>query len=74
VTVCPGALLGPRLIERMAAWPAPLASAIDQGLAATPIGRFGLPDEVAVAVAFLASDAGAYINGTELSVGGGQSA
>jgi NAD(P)-dependent dehydrogenase (short-subunit alcohol dehydrogenase family) len=58
----------------MAAWPGPLASAIDQGLAATPLGRFGLPDEVAVAVAFLVSDAGAYINGTELSVGGGQSA
>lgn len=74
VTVCPGGLLAPKLIERMAAWPGPLASAIDQGLAATPLGRFGLPDEVAVAVAFLSSDAGAYINGTELSVGGGQSA
>jgi hypothetical protein len=35
--------------------------------------RFGLLDEVA-AVAFLVSDAGGYINGTELSVGGGQSA
>ena len=74
VTVCPGGLLAPKLIERMAAWPGPLASAIDQGLAATPLGRFGLPDEVAVAVAFLASDAGGYVNGTELSVGGGQSA
>ena len=74
VTVCPGGLLAPKLVERMAAWPGPLASAIDQGLAATPLGRFGLPDEVAVAVAFLISDAGAYINGTELSVGGGQSA
>jgi NAD(P)-dependent dehydrogenase (short-subunit alcohol dehydrogenase family) len=74
VTVCPGGLLGPKLVERMAAWPGPLASAIDQGLAATPLGRFGLPDEVAVAVTFLVSDAGGYVNGTELSVGGGQSA
>jgi 3-oxoacyl-[acyl-carrier protein] reductase len=74
VTVCPGGLLAPKLVERMAAWPGALASAIDQGLAATPLGRFGLPDEVAVAVAFLVSDAGSYINGTELSVGGGQSA
>jgi 2-hydroxycyclohexanecarboxyl-CoA dehydrogenase len=36
VTVCPGGLLAPKLVERMAAWPGPLASAIDQGLAATP--------------------------------------
>ena len=36
--------------------------------------RFGLPEEAAVAVAFLVSDARGYINGTELSVGGGQSA
>lgn len=74
VTVCPGGILAPKLVERMAAWPGALASAIDQGLAATPLGRFGRPDEVAVAVAFLVSDAGAYVNGTELSVGGGQSA
>ena len=74
VTVCPGGLLAPKLVERMAAWPGPLASAIDQCLAATPLGRLGLPDEVAVAVTFLVSDAGGYINGTELSVGGGQSA
>jgi 3-oxoacyl-[acyl-carrier protein] reductase len=74
VSVCPGGLLAPKLVERMSAWPAPLASAIDQGFAGTPLGRFGTPDEVAVTVAFLASAAGALVSGTEVSVSGGQSA
>jgi acetoacetyl-CoA reductase len=36
-----------------------------------PAGRLGMPDEVADAVAFLASDNAAYITGTNLSVNGG---
>jgi NAD(P)-dependent dehydrogenase (short-subunit alcohol dehydrogenase family) len=38
---------------------------------AVPIGRLGTPDEVAKAVAFLASDDASYITGTELFVDGG---
>jgi NAD(P)-dependent dehydrogenase (short-subunit alcohol dehydrogenase family) len=36
-----------------------------------PLGRLGKPQDVAAAVAFLASDDAAYITGTVLPVAGG---
>ena len=40
-------------------------------LAQIPAGRFGRPEEVAEAVAFLVSERAAYINGQTLCVDGG---
>ena len=37
----------------------------------TPLGRFGTTEEIADAVAFLASDEAAYITGQVLAVDGG---
>jgi len=48
--------------------PAPLQAEIT---ARTPLGRFGTADEIASAVAFLASDEAAYITGQVLAVDGG---
>jgi NAD(P)-dependent dehydrogenase (short-subunit alcohol dehydrogenase family) len=44
---------------------------LDRVLATNPMGRIGMPDEIAGAVAFLVSDAASYVNGEVLVVDGG---
>jgi 3-oxoacyl-[acyl-carrier protein] reductase len=41
-------------------------------LAEIPMKRFGKPEEIANAIAFLASPAAAYITGTQITVDGGR--
>ena len=67
--VCPG-LIQTRLTQRHFDNPAILRDYFQH----IPLGRGGQPDEVAAAIAFLASDLASYITGAALLVDGGQMA
>jgi 3-oxoacyl-[acyl-carrier protein] reductase len=55
-------------VERHAAT---AAAVLADYLADVPAGRFGIPDDVAAAVRFLASDAASFVNGERITVNGG---
>jgi NAD(P)-dependent dehydrogenase (short-subunit alcohol dehydrogenase family) len=51
-----------------------MGEGLDQLAKTTPVGRPGTPAEVADVVAFLTSDAAAYVNGATIAVDGGRTA
>lgn len=73
--------LGARGITVNAVAPGPVETALTQRVhspatraawaATVPLRRYGLPEEIAAAVAYLCSDAAAYVNGHTLAVDGG---
>jgi NAD(P)-dependent dehydrogenase (short-subunit alcohol dehydrogenase family) len=51
-----------------------MGEALDQLAATTPHGRPGLPEDIAAAITYLASDDAAYVHGAILPVDGGRMA
>jgi len=70
-TVLPGRILTDRLRERAAFEGASVDDVARTAARDVPLGRVGLPSDLGGLVAFLCSDAAAYITGTTIPVDGG---
>jgi 2-keto-3-deoxy-L-fuconate dehydrogenase len=68
--ICPGTVDTPSLRERIRALPDP-EQALKRFVARQPLGRLGLPEEVALLAVYLASDESAFTTGAVLSIDGG---
>jgi NAD(P)-dependent dehydrogenase (short-subunit alcohol dehydrogenase family) len=69
--VAPGSTETP-IFDRTGMSPEQAAELRKRFLAGIPMGRFGQPEEIAAAVAFLASSDASFITGVELDVDGGK--
>ena len=69
--ISPGPIKTPGLVELAGPDAANQQGLLDYMASQVPLGRVGDPDEIAKAVAFLASDEASFIAGTELFVDGG---
>jgi NAD(P)-dependent dehydrogenase (short-subunit alcohol dehydrogenase family) len=68
--VAPGPIETP-IFDRVGLPKEQVDQAVQGFIAAVPLKRIGKPEEVAGAVAFLASPDSSYVTGIELNVGGG---
>jgi meso-butanediol dehydrogenase/(S,S)-butanediol dehydrogenase/diacetyl reductase len=72
--ICPGWVRTPMADTEMAALGGDVEAAYARVTQHVPLGRPGLPDEVAAAALFLASAEAAYVSGAVLTVDGGMTA
>jgi 2-keto-3-deoxy-L-fuconate dehydrogenase len=68
--IAPGTVQSPSLDERIAAFPDP-DQARKEFIARQPMGRLGIPEEVAALAVYLASNESAYITGQVIAIDGG---
>ena len=71
VGVCPGIMVSNRTVRSLSDPSARGFTSLDTAFGRVTLGRCSVVDEVASVIAFLASEAGGYIHGTSVSVGGG---
>ncbi len=71
--VCPGWVRTPMADDSMAMFADDPETAYERATRYVPLRRPGLPEEVAAAVAFLASDEASYVTGALLTIDGGAS-
>lgn len=70
-TLCPGAILTPRVKELLEERQS--AEERAQVLQSIPVRRHGTVEDIAAAIAYLASDEAGFVNGASLDINGGQS-
>lgn len=69
--IVPGAVVSPMTADIVKGDPNDLAGANQALSESSPMGRAGLPEDIAAAAAYLASDDAAFVTGSELVVDGG---